>query len=107
MCRNTKMQRTGQCGASETLRPSGKRRRLTKAEVETAFRSDSKFPPFLSLRQAAGLSHLAPGTLKRLVSEGYFGNSVKRGKPVTFWRDRFVVELMELDNARKRKKNSK
>ena len=52
------------------------------------------FPPVLSLDQAAKLAHLAPCTLKRKVSEGLFKESVKRGKPLLFWRDKFVKELL-------------
>jgi len=83
------------------------RKPLGPDEIEAAFRNDPSFPPILSLEQAAQLAHLAPGTLKRLVSEGYFGNSVRRGKPIAFWRNRFVAEAMELDRARERNKHSK
>jgi hypothetical protein len=81
--------------------------RLSRDEVESAFRNDDQFPPLLSLDQAARLAHLAPNTIKRLASEGYFRNSVRRGKPIAFWRDRFVVEVMELDNSRRRNKSAK
>ena len=80
---------------------------LTHQEVQDAFKSDPRFPPILSLEQASELAHLAPSTLKRLVSEGCFGNSARRGKPLAFWRDRYVVEVMELDRARQREKNSR
>ena len=83
------------------------RKPLAHSEVVAAFRNDMRFPPLLSLEQAAQLAHFAPSTIKRLVSEGYFSNSVRRGKPIAFWRDRFVVEVMELDKERKRVKNSK
>jgi hypothetical protein len=83
------------------------RRRLSGDEVEAAFRNDTQFPPLLSLDQAAQLSHFAPSTIKRLACEGFFRNSVRRGKPIAFWRDRFVVEVMELDKSRKRKKRAK
>ena len=72
-----------------------------------AFRNQTQFPPLLSLEQAAQLAHFATSTIKRLVSEGYFSNSVRRGKPIAFWRDRFVGEVMELDKVRERIKNSK
>ena len=85
----------------------GSRKPLGADEIEAAFRNDPRFPPILSLEQAAELAHLAPGTLKRLVSEGYFGNSVRRGKPIAFWRNRFVAEAMELDRARERNKHTK
>lgn len=83
---------------------STRRKPLTRDEVEAAFKNDRRFPPLLSLEQAAQLAHLAPTTLKRLASEGYFCNSVRRGKPLAFWRDRFVVEIMELDKTRKHRK---
>ena len=86
---------------------SVKRSPLTVKEIESAFRSDIYFPPILSLEQAAKLAHLAPSTVKRLASEGFFADSIRRGKPVAFWRDRFVVEVMELDKARQRQKNSR
>ena len=83
------------------------RKPLAHDEIEAAFRNNPLFLPILSLEQAAQLAHLAPGTLKRLVSEGYFCNSVRRGKPIAFWRNRFVAEAMELDRARERNKHSK
>jgi len=82
------------------------RKPLSKDEIVAAFSSDDRFPPLLSLEQASELSHYAPGTIKRLVSEGFFCNSVKRNKPVLFWRDRFVQEVMEMNAARERQKNS-
>ena len=80
---------------------------LTPREVQAAFKNCPQFPPILSLEQAVELAHLAPSTLKRLASEGFFADSIRRGKPVAFWRDRFVVEVMKLDKARKRHKNSR
>ena len=91
----------------QTLMQANSRKPLAHSEVAAAFRNDTQFPPLLSLEQAAQLAHFAPSTIKRLVSEGYFSNSVRRGKPIAFWRDRFVVEVMELDKERKRVKNSK
>ena len=38
---------------------------------------------------------MATGTLKRKVSEGLFRYCVKRGKPLLFWRDKFIQELMK------------
>jgi hypothetical protein len=89
--------------------PTGRtnRKPLGPDEIEAAFRNDPSFPPILSLEQAAQLAHLARGTLKRLVSEGYFGSSVRRGKPIAFWRNRFVAEAMELDKARERNRHSR
>ena len=69
---------------------------LTKGDVDRAFSNQQNpFGPILSLKEAALLAKIAPSTLKRLVSEGQFADSVKRGKPLRFWRDKFVVELMK------------
>jgi hypothetical protein len=65
---------------------------LSAKEVAEAFGS-SDYGPLLTLEQAAELAHLAPGTLKRKVSEGFFKGAVSRGKPLLFWRDRFVLKL--------------
>ncbi len=65
-------------------------------DIRKAFENIGEdFPPVLSLDQAAKLAHLVPSTLKRKVSEGHFMESVKRGKPLLFWRDKFVKELMK------------
>ena len=66
---------------------------LTLAEVRAAFSDCDKYPPILSLKQAAELSHYKPSTLKRLVSEGRFRGAVKRKRPLLFWRDKFILEL--------------
>lgn len=105
--KDTKQQYRTQRGRNQTFMRLAPRKPLSHNEVVAAFRNDTLFPPLLSLDQAAKLAHFAPGTIKRLASEGYFCNSVRRGKPIAFWRDRFVVEVMELDKARKRIKNSK
>jgi hypothetical protein len=84
--------------------PRDRPKPLAYNEVEAAFRNNARFPPLLSLNRAAQLAHFAPSNIKRLVSEGYFCNSVRRGKPLAFWRDRFVVEIMESDRARKHNK---
>ena len=105
--KKTKPQYRVQIRQMQGLRQFTGRKPLSSDEVETAFRNESRFPPLLSLDQAAQLAHLAPSTIKRLASEGCFRNSVRRGKPIAFWRDRFVVEVMELDNIRKRNKHSK
>ena len=54
-------------------RPMRKNRRmLDRNEVAAAFKDDDRFPPILSLCQAAQLAHFSPATVKRFVSEGYF-----------------------------------
>ena len=104
---NTEPQHYNQNGKSLAFIQPNNRRPLAHNEIVAAFKNDTQFPPLLSLNQAAQLAHFAPSTIKRLVSEGYFSNSVRRGKPIAFWRDRFIVEVMELDKERKRVKNSK
>ena len=70
--------------------------RIPLADVRKAYEPlTGQYPPILSLRQAAEIAQIAPGTLKRKVSEGAFSKSVKRGKPLRFWRDLFVQELMD------------
>jgi hypothetical protein len=70
--------------------------KLGLAEIRHAFEAYAeKYPPVLDVNQAAEISRLAPGTLKRKASEGAFKYSVKRGKPLLFWRDKFVQELMK------------
>ena len=49
----------------------------------------------LTLDLAAAISGYARSTLKRQISEGRFKKCVKRKKPVLFWRDRFIQELMQ------------
>jgi hypothetical protein len=74
-------------------RPVG--RRITLKEIQDAYESMSQScPPILTLTQAADMANLRPSTLKRKVSEGEFKDSACRGKPLRFWRDRFVYELM-------------
>jgi hypothetical protein len=72
-----------------------KRKPLTLPEVHEAYDGlEDMFPPVLSLKLAAGLSGYTESTLKKKVSEGCFKDCVSRGKPLLFWRDRFVLDLM-------------
>ena len=69
--------------------------KLTDGDIARAFDNPyNTYGPILSLEEAAALAKLAPSTLKRLVSEDKFKDSVKRGRPLRFFRDRFVKELM-------------
>ena len=69
---------------------------LTVQEITVAFQPlADEFPPILTLVQAAKLACLKPSTLKRKVSEGCFVGCVRRGKPLLFWRDRFVKHIFE------------
>jgi hypothetical protein len=77
------------------LERSTKRKPLTLAEVRSAYEPlGEKYPPLLGLDLAAEISGYTKSTLKKKLSEGFFGDSVARGKPLLFWRDRFVMELM-------------
>lgn len=73
--------------------------RTRRVTLKNAARSygplGAECPPILSLEQAAKLALLAPSTLKRHVSEGKYKFCVSRKKPLRFWRDKFVVELMK------------
>ncbi len=51
-------------------------------------------PPVLTPQEAAGLLRIKVSTLYRHVSEGRYAGSVKRGKPLRFWRDRLIQEFM-------------
>jgi hypothetical protein len=67
---------------------------LTLADIRQAFAAPADVPPILSLSEAADLVKLRPQTLKRKISEGLYAKSVVRGKPLRFWRDRLVGEVM-------------
>jgi hypothetical protein len=68
---------------------------LTENDIRSAFAVPAIVPPILSLDQAAEVVKLRPQTLKRKVSEGLYAKSVVRGKPLRFWRDRLVMEVMQ------------
>jgi hypothetical protein len=68
---------------------------LTLDDIREAFAVAANIPPILSLSEAADLVKLRPQTLKRKVSEGLYCRSVVRGKPLRFWRDRLVGEVMQ------------
>ena len=74
---------------------------LSLQEVRSGFYGlEHEFPPLMSLETAATLSGLSRETLKKQVSEGLFETSVRRGKPLRFWRDRFVIELFKTRERR-------
>ena len=67
------------------------KQKLTPAELEVALKN---LPPVMTPLEAARLLRIKLSTLYRHVSEGKYGTSVKRGKPLRFWRDRLVQEFM-------------
>jgi len=67
------------------------KQKLTQTELEAAL---NDLPPVMTPVEAAMLLRLKLSTLYRHVSEGKYSSSVKRGKPLRFWRDRLVQEFM-------------
>jgi len=79
----------------DTIEQEAPRKPLTLTEVREAFEPlSAQYPPILLLKHASDISGFTPGTLRKKVSQGCFRNSVARGKPLRFWRERFVLELM-------------
>lgn len=70
----------------------GRPAKLSLKEIRTAM--GETYKPIMTVEEAAALSRLAVKTLQKKVSEGCFKQSVKRGRPLLFWTDRFVQELM-------------
>ncbi len=66
-------------------------RKLTQTELHLAL---NYLPPVLTPEEAAAVLRIKVSTLYRHVSEGRYSGSVKRGKPLRFWRDRLVQEFM-------------
>jgi len=52
-------------------------------------------PPLLTLQDAAGHVGLRPSTLKRHVSEGKYEGSVRHGRPLMFYSDRFFKTFLQ------------
>ena len=72
--------------------------RLTKAEVDAAFAHGVwavKFPPILSVDQAAELLQVPKATVYAWRSQGLLKGCCRRvGKYLRFFRDRLVLKLM-------------
>ena len=56
---------------------------------------DTDISIILTLEEAAGLARCAPQTLRKHVSEGQYKDCVSRGKPLLFFRDKFIKEVMK------------
>jgi hypothetical protein len=68
---------------------------LSQAEIANAFKDQMGeiFPPILSLEDVARLLRRSTKTVREWMNKGYFAGCFrKRGKRLSFWRDR-VVEL--------------
>lgn len=68
-----------------------KRRAIGHDEIESAIDAD-RFPPILTPDEAARLLRVSKSTVYHMVSRGELKGSVKRGKPLRFWRDRLIRE---------------
>lgn len=67
---------------------------LTLDQVQAFFQSSAcHYGLFLSLDEASQLSGNTPGTLRKHASEGWYDNSVVRGRPLRFVRDQFCVDV--------------
>lgn len=71
--------------------PRSKRRAIGHDEIESAIDPD-RFPPILTPDEAARLLRVSKSTVYHMVSRGELKGSVKRGKPLRFWRDRLIRE---------------
>jgi hypothetical protein len=56
---------------------------------------EDRWPPVLTLEQAAALLSLKPQTLRKHLSEGRYRRSSRPRRPVRFLRDILVLEYME------------
>jgi hypothetical protein len=81
--------------------PSGGRlltftaRTVTLEMIRDGFKGlEDRFPPILTLEQAAELLGLKEQTLRKHLSEGKYPRSSRRGHPIRFMRDLLVHEYM-------------
>lgn len=68
---------------------------------------NGKYGPTIDLAQAAELGGYEPGTVYKLVSQGFFSRSVSRTRPLLFLRDLFVWERMNIAATRRAKRRAK
>lgn len=72
--------------------------KLTNAEISRAFAGSNwneKFPPILTVDQAAALAQVPKATIYDWSSRGSLkGCSRKHGKHLRIWRDGFIAHLM-------------
>jgi excisionase family DNA binding protein len=76
-------------------------KKISSTEISTAFESPiwaEKFPPILSVDQAAQLLQVPKGTIYDWSSRGRLENcSFPAGRYLRFWRDRLVLQLFNGD----------
>lgn len=64
-------------------------------EISLAVQKMDPVPPLiLNVAQAAEISHYTVGTLRKLAGQDRFPGSTIKGKPLRFWRDKFVWEVV-------------
>ena len=74
-------------------------------EIAAVIQQMDPVPPvILNAEEAANISRYTVGTLKKLAGEDRFPLSTIKGKPVRFWRDKFVFEVVNHQPARKVRK---
>jgi len=61
-------------------------------EIHAAIDAE-RFPPVMTPDQAADLLQVSKHTVYRYVSDGRLKRSVRRGRPLRFWRDRLISEF--------------
>ena len=72
---------------------------LATDEIQQAIDRD-RFPAVLTPKQAAELFQVSLATIYRWSSEERFSGSVRRGRPLRFWRDRMVEQFFSGDSGR-------
>ncbi len=81
------------------VRLSNRSNPLTPGELAAAI-DVQKFPPILTVHQAAELLQISHHTLYRAVSQGKYRDAVRRGKPLRFWRDRLVIAFFAMSESK-------
>ena len=78
--------------SDETAFRQVKTAKLSLKEIRNAL--GDTYKPIITLKEASAVGRMAANTLKKKVGQGHFKQSAKRGKPLLFWTDRFIQELM-------------
>lgn len=80
---------------SGSIRLTFSPRTVTLEMIRDSFKGlEDRFPPMLSLEQAADLLGLKEQTIRKHLSEGKYPRSSRCGNPIRFWRDLLVHEYM-------------
>jgi len=93
-------QDTGSGAAAPATAQPARRARRTNQGIKVSDREvvdayADKYPPIITLKEAAEIARLSPNTITTQMSRnGRYHTCAIRGKPLRFWRDRFVKEVM-------------